>query len=184
MKEIPRFKSEDKERDFWASNSPLDYFSVEKSLEVTMGRLEVNESPTKNLFWAIACLVTGAFFLFFAVFYGSLNTLGLGLAGCFVLGSILFFWPAFRPAKRLVIDHEGIWTYIHQTKIHWKDVKEIGIESDMLVLKIRNIEQYYPNSSKMSKAMLKRTVVDLSRMDTDISTIDNFIRNSQHTEPS
>ncbi len=28
MKKIPKFKSEDEERDFWAKNSPLDHFDM------------------------------------------------------------------------------------------------------------------------------------------------------------
>jgi predicted DNA binding CopG/RHH family protein len=28
LKDIPRFKSEDEEREFWASHSPLDYFNT------------------------------------------------------------------------------------------------------------------------------------------------------------
>ncbi|MEN8253824.1 MAG: BrnA antitoxin family protein [Patescibacteria group bacterium] len=28
IKKIPKFKTEDEERDFWAKNSPLDYFNM------------------------------------------------------------------------------------------------------------------------------------------------------------
>jgi predicted DNA binding CopG/RHH family protein len=31
LKDIPKFKNEDEEREFWASHSPLDYFNTDSS---------------------------------------------------------------------------------------------------------------------------------------------------------
>jgi len=31
MKKIPKFKTEDEEREFWATHSPLDYFDMSKA---------------------------------------------------------------------------------------------------------------------------------------------------------
>ena len=40
MKKIPKFKNEDAERDFWAENSPLDYFDVSKAKRVDFPNLK------------------------------------------------------------------------------------------------------------------------------------------------
>lgn len=40
MKKIPNFKSEDEERDFWASNSPLDYFDIKDAKRVDLPNLK------------------------------------------------------------------------------------------------------------------------------------------------
>lgn len=40
MKKIPNFKSEDEERDFWASNSPLDYFDTKDAKRVDLPNLK------------------------------------------------------------------------------------------------------------------------------------------------
>ena len=40
MKKIPNFKSEDEERDFWASNSPLDYFDIQDAKRVDLPNLK------------------------------------------------------------------------------------------------------------------------------------------------
>lgn len=39
-KRIPKFKSEDQEREFWAKNSPLDYFDATKPRKVTLPNLK------------------------------------------------------------------------------------------------------------------------------------------------
>lgn len=39
-KRIPKFKSEDQEREFWAKNSPLDYFDITKARKVTLPNLK------------------------------------------------------------------------------------------------------------------------------------------------
>lgn len=39
-KKIPTFKSEDAEREFWANNSPLDYFDISKAKRVDMPNLK------------------------------------------------------------------------------------------------------------------------------------------------
>ena len=39
-KRIPKFKSEDQEREFWAKNSPLDYFDTTKARKVTLPNLK------------------------------------------------------------------------------------------------------------------------------------------------
>jgi predicted DNA binding CopG/RHH family protein len=40
MKKIPKFKNEDAERDFWAANSPLDYFDFTKAKRVDFPNLK------------------------------------------------------------------------------------------------------------------------------------------------
>ena len=40
MKKIPKFKNEDKEREFWATNSPLDYFDTAKASRVDFPNLK------------------------------------------------------------------------------------------------------------------------------------------------
>lgn len=40
MKKIPKFKNEDAERDFWAKNSPLDFFDVSKAKRVDFPNLK------------------------------------------------------------------------------------------------------------------------------------------------
>jgi predicted DNA binding CopG/RHH family protein len=40
MKKIPKFKSEDAERDFWDANSPLDYFDITKAKRVDFPNLK------------------------------------------------------------------------------------------------------------------------------------------------
>jgi len=40
MKKIPKFKDEDRERDFWASNSPLDYFDLSKAKRLDLPDLK------------------------------------------------------------------------------------------------------------------------------------------------
>ena len=39
-KRIPRFKNEDKEREFWASHSALDYFDPRRARKVTLPKLK------------------------------------------------------------------------------------------------------------------------------------------------
>lgn len=39
-KRIPKFKSEDEERAFWAMHSPLDYFDTEKRKSVSFPKLK------------------------------------------------------------------------------------------------------------------------------------------------
>jgi predicted DNA binding CopG/RHH family protein len=40
MKKIPKFKSEDAEREFWAEQSPLDYFDFSKAERVDFPNLK------------------------------------------------------------------------------------------------------------------------------------------------
>lgn len=40
MKKIPKFKSEDEEREFWAKNSPLDYFDISTARRVEFPNLK------------------------------------------------------------------------------------------------------------------------------------------------
>ncbi len=40
MKKIPKFENEDDERDFWASNSPLDFFDVKNAKRVDLPNLK------------------------------------------------------------------------------------------------------------------------------------------------
>ena len=40
MKKIPKFKSEDQEREFWATHSPLDYFDIKKARRVEFPNLK------------------------------------------------------------------------------------------------------------------------------------------------
>lgn len=40
MKKIPKFKSEDKEREFWAEHSPLDYFDISRAKRVDFPNLK------------------------------------------------------------------------------------------------------------------------------------------------
>jgi predicted DNA binding CopG/RHH family protein len=40
MKKIPKFRTEDEERDFWAKNSPLDYFDISKAKRVEFPNLK------------------------------------------------------------------------------------------------------------------------------------------------
>lgn len=37
---IPKFKSEDKEREFWATHSPLDYYDTNKARRVILPNLK------------------------------------------------------------------------------------------------------------------------------------------------
>ncbi len=37
---IPKFKSEDKEREFWATHSPLDYYDTNKAKKVILPNLK------------------------------------------------------------------------------------------------------------------------------------------------
>jgi len=39
-KRIPKFKSEDEERDFWATHSPLDYFNSKKLKRASFPKLK------------------------------------------------------------------------------------------------------------------------------------------------
>ena len=39
-KKMPKFKNEDEERDFWAKNSPLDYFDISKAKRVIFPKLK------------------------------------------------------------------------------------------------------------------------------------------------
>ncbi len=39
-KRLPKFKSEDEEREFWANHSPLDYFDMTKARKVTLPKLK------------------------------------------------------------------------------------------------------------------------------------------------
>ncbi len=39
-KRLPKFKSEDKEREFWASHSALDYFDTSRARKVTLPNLK------------------------------------------------------------------------------------------------------------------------------------------------
>jgi predicted DNA binding CopG/RHH family protein len=39
-KRIPKFKNEDKERKFWATHSPLDYFDMSKAKKVVFQNLK------------------------------------------------------------------------------------------------------------------------------------------------
>ena len=39
MKKLPKFKTEDEEREFWDRESPLDYFHVEKARRATFPNL-------------------------------------------------------------------------------------------------------------------------------------------------
>ncbi|MFA6172980.1 MAG: BrnA antitoxin family protein [Kiritimatiellales bacterium] len=39
-KQIPKFKTEDEERDFWAEHSPLDYFDLSTARRVTFPNLK------------------------------------------------------------------------------------------------------------------------------------------------
>ena len=40
LKKLPRFKSEDEERDFWATHSPLDYFDHSHPVEMDLSNLK------------------------------------------------------------------------------------------------------------------------------------------------
>ena len=40
MKKIPKFKNEEAEREFWATNSPLDYFDFSKAKRVDFPNLK------------------------------------------------------------------------------------------------------------------------------------------------
>lgn len=40
MKKIPKFKNEDAEREFWAKNSPLDYFDTTKARRADLPNLK------------------------------------------------------------------------------------------------------------------------------------------------
>lgn len=40
MKKIPKFKDEDAEREFWATNSPLDYFDTAAARRVDLPNLK------------------------------------------------------------------------------------------------------------------------------------------------
>jgi len=40
MKKIPKFESEDEEREFWATHSPLEFFDVTKSRRVEFPNLK------------------------------------------------------------------------------------------------------------------------------------------------
>ena len=40
MKKIPKFKNEDEERDFWSSNSPLDFFDVNEAKREVLPNLK------------------------------------------------------------------------------------------------------------------------------------------------
>jgi predicted DNA binding CopG/RHH family protein len=40
MKKIPKFKNEEAEREFWATNSPLDYFDITKARRVDLPNLK------------------------------------------------------------------------------------------------------------------------------------------------
>lgn len=60
IKKIPRFKSEDEERDFWSTHSPLDYLDNWKPVELDLSHLK---PTTKNISirlpeWMIADLKT------------------------------------------------------------------------------------------------------------------------------
>ncbi len=39
-KHIPKFRSEDKEREFWATHSPLDFFDASNARQVTLPNLK------------------------------------------------------------------------------------------------------------------------------------------------
>lgn len=39
-KQIPKFKDEDEEREFWATHSPLDYFDAESARRVSFPKLK------------------------------------------------------------------------------------------------------------------------------------------------
>lgn len=40
LKLIPKFKSEDEERDFWATHDTTEYFDVSKPIELDLSRLK------------------------------------------------------------------------------------------------------------------------------------------------
>ncbi|MHC4752031.1 MAG: BrnA antitoxin family protein [Planctomycetota bacterium] len=39
-KRVPKFKNEDKEREFWATHSALDYFDTSKAKRITLPKLK------------------------------------------------------------------------------------------------------------------------------------------------
>ena len=41
-KRLPKFKSEDEERKFWATHSPLDHFDMAKARRVTLPKLKAS----------------------------------------------------------------------------------------------------------------------------------------------
>lgn len=45
MKDIPKFKNEDEERDFWATHSVLDFPDRFKRVELDLSRLKPSTSP-------------------------------------------------------------------------------------------------------------------------------------------
>lgn len=40
LKPIPRFKSEDEERDFWATHDSTDYFDIKNRIEMDLSQLK------------------------------------------------------------------------------------------------------------------------------------------------
>lgn len=45
LKPIPRFKSEDEERDFWATHSATDYFDFSRRIVMDVSNLKLSTRP-------------------------------------------------------------------------------------------------------------------------------------------
>lgn len=45
LKSIPRFKSEDEERDFWATHDSTDYFDYSRPIKMDFSRLKFTTRP-------------------------------------------------------------------------------------------------------------------------------------------
>lgn len=45
LKKIPRFKNEDKERDFWATHSVTDYFDTSRPINLDLSHLKPSTQP-------------------------------------------------------------------------------------------------------------------------------------------
>lgn len=136
-------------------------------------RMEVRESKAKNLFWAVSCTLIGSAFLISIFYEVSYWIAAIGIL--FLLGSLLFYWAAFSNKLVVSIGEAGIWTYIYETTIPWAEIEEIRVEDRMLVVTLSDVDSLFPESSTISKRLLKRIVVDLGQTDANVLDLIDLI---------